>query len=291
MDADEFAASQRAREWFHTLTVPPGAWAVIRADGRGFSPLTEAHFTKPYDERVRQHMTAAATALMTEFGGVYGCTHSDEISVALPPQSQLFGRGLEKLVSVSAGVCSAAFTAAAGLPAHFDSRVWIGTTAGDVADYFAWRQADAARTALSTWCYWTLRHAGRTARQVTADMKGASTARQNELLYQHGVNFNDIPHWQRRGTGLHWQDYQKAGRDPRTGIQTTATRRTLHVNDTLPVKDEYRALVTQILITQAPGLPGRPLHDITSVGEGLCACRRSACSRHRSRGPTGAAQD
>jgi tRNA(His) 5'-end guanylyltransferase len=127
------------------------------ADGRGFSPFTEAHFTKPYDDRMRRHMTAAATALMTEFGGVYGCTHSDEVSVALPPQSQLFGRGLEKLVSVSAGICSAAFTAAAGQPAHFDSRVWIGAAAGDVADYFAWRQADAARTALSTWCYWTLR--------------------------------------------------------------------------------------------------------------------------------------
>ena len=266
MDADEFAASQRAREWFHALTVPPGAWAVIRADGRGFSPFTEAHFTKPYDERMRRHMTAAATALMTEFGGVYGCTHSDEISVALPPQSQLFGRGLEKLVSVSAGICSAAFTAAAGLPAHFDSRVWIGTTAGDVADYFAWRQADAARTALSTWCYWTLRQAGRTARQVTADMKGASTARQNELLYQHGINFNDIPHWQRRGTGLQWQDYEKTGSDPRTGIQTTATRRTLHINDQLPIKDEYRALVMQALTTQTPALPGRPLHGVTSVG-------------------------
>ena len=108
----------------HALTVPPGVWAVIRTDGRGFSPFTEAHFTKPYDERMRRHMTAAATALMTGFGGVYGCTHSDEVSVALPPQSQLFGRGLEKLVSVSAGICSAAFTAAAGLPAHFDSRVW-----------------------------------------------------------------------------------------------------------------------------------------------------------------------
>jgi tRNA(His) 5'-end guanylyltransferase len=58
-------------------------------------------------------------------------------------------------------------------------------------------------------------------------MKGASTAQQNELLYQHGINFNDIPHWQRRRTGLHWQGYQKTGSDPRTGIQATATRRTL----------------------------------------------------------------
>jgi Thg1 C terminal domain len=144
--------------------------------------------------------------------------------------------------------------------------VWIGATAGDVADYFAWRQSDAARTALSTWCYWTLRQAGRTARQVTADIKGASTAQQNELLYQHGINFNDIPHWQRRRTGLHWLGYQKTGSDPRTGIQATATRRMLHINDQLPVKDEYRALVMQVLTTEAPALPRQPLHGVTSVG-------------------------
>jgi hypothetical protein len=110
MDPDDFAASQREREWFHALTVPPGAWPVIRVDGRAFSQLTEAHFAKPFDERMRQHMTAAASALITEFGAVYGCTHSDEISIALPPDCQLFGRGLEKLVSVSSGICSAAFT-------------------------------------------------------------------------------------------------------------------------------------------------------------------------------------
>jgi tRNA(His) 5'-end guanylyltransferase len=42
------------------------------------------------------HMLAAATALMTEFGAVLGATHSDEISIALPPGSGLFGRVQEK---------------------------------------------------------------------------------------------------------------------------------------------------------------------------------------------------
>jgi len=249
VDADEFAASQREREWFHALTVPPGAWAVIRADGRGFSQLTQARFAKPYDERVREYMTAAATCLMTEFGAVYGCTHSDEISVALPPDCQIFGRGLEKLVSVSAGICSAAFTAAAGLPGHFDSRVWIGTSAADVADYFSWRQADAARSALSTWCYWTLRQAGDSAQQATAALAGASTARQNELLHQHGINFNDVPCWQRRGIGLRWQSHRKPGNDPRTDTETTAVRRRLHVDNELPVKDDYRAMVMAAVTT------------------------------------------
>jgi tRNA(His) 5'-end guanylyltransferase len=88
-------------------------WTVIRTDGRGFSRLTEEHFSKPFDERVRGYMTAS-TALMTEFDALYGCTHSDEISIVLPPDAAMFGCGLEKLVSVSAGICSAAFTAAAG---------------------------------------------------------------------------------------------------------------------------------------------------------------------------------
>jgi tRNA(His) guanylyltransferase len=251
VDADEFAASQREREWFHALTVPAGMWAVIRVDGRGFSRLTEGNFSKPFDERVRQHMTAAGTALMTEFGAVFGATHSDEISVALPPESGLFGRVHEKLVSVSAGLCSAAFTAAAGLPGHFDARIWTGASAEDVADYFSWRQADAARSALSMWCYWTLRQAGGSARQVTAALSGAGTARQNEFLYQHGINFNDIPAWQRRGIGLYWQSTGKPGQDPRTGQATTAIRRKLRIDDQLPVKDDYRALITTAITSPA----------------------------------------
>ncbi len=253
MEADEFAASQRDREWFHALTIPPGMWAVVRPDGRGFSRLTEEHFTKPFDDQMRQHMLAAAAALMTEFGAVVGATHSDEISVALPPGSGLFGRVHEKLVSVSAGVCSAAFTAAAGLPGHFDARVWTGASAEDVVDYFSWRQADAARSALNMWCYWTLRHAGSTARQVTDALSGAGTARQNELLFQHGINFNDIPAWQRRGTGLYWKYLEKPGQDPRTGKATTAIRRELQIDDQLPVKDEYRALIAAAI--SSPGLP------------------------------------
>src|SRR5215469_14925153 len=79
VQAEELAAGQREREWFRALTIPPGMWVIIRADGRGFSRLTEEHFAKPFDERMREHMTVAAEALMTEFGAAYGCTHSDEI--------------------------------------------------------------------------------------------------------------------------------------------------------------------------------------------------------------------
>ena len=142
---------QRAREWFHGLTALPGSWIVIRVDGRGFSRFTGERFAKPFDERFSTLMTTTAQALLTEFDARYVYTESDEISVLLDPSFAMFGRSVEKLVSLSAAVASATFTHAAGEPACFDSRLWLGNDTADVLDYFSWRQADAARCALNGW--------------------------------------------------------------------------------------------------------------------------------------------
>ncbi|MCE7001098.1 hypothetical protein LZG04_40710 [Saccharothrix sp. S26] len=165
----------------------------------------------------------------------------------LDPGHAMFGRGVEKVVSVSAGIASSAFTHAAGRPAHFDSRIWIGAGVDDVVDYASWRQSDATRCAVNGWCYWTLRKAGASRQQATRRLEGTSTAAKHELLAGHGIDFDELPAWQRRGIGLWRADHDRSGRDPVRGVDVTATGRHVHVERELPVKDAYRALVRRLL--------------------------------------------
>jgi tRNA(His) 5'-end guanylyltransferase len=144
-------------------------------------------------------------------------------------------------------VASAAFTHAAGEPVHFDSRVWLGNSVEDVVDYMSWRQADAARCALNGWCYWTLRRDGRTARQAGKLLEHTTVADKNELLFQHGVNFNELPAWQRRGIALWWETHDHQGHDPLRGVDVVTQRRRVHVEWDLPMKDDYRRLVERLV--------------------------------------------
>jgi tRNA(His) 5'-end guanylyltransferase len=253
MRPDEFNARMRALEVFHPLRLPPGAWVVLRVDGRGFTRLTEARFEKPFDPRFHAGMVEAARALLEELQALYAYTESDEISLLLPRAWDPSDRELEKAVSLSAGLASAAFSLACGLRAAFDGRAVPCPTDGQVVDYFRWRQADAARCALNGWCYWTLRKAGRSVAAATAALAGRGVAFKNELLFRAGVNFNEVPTWQRRGTGLYREEFRRQGFDPKRGGAVVATRRRVRVDLELPLGEAYGEMIRRLLTGKATG--------------------------------------
>jgi len=247
MKRSDFEQRLRTRECFHALRLVQGAWAILRVDGHGFSRMTESRFEKPFDPRFHDFMARTAQALLERLSGLFAFTESDEISVLLPRDWDLFDRELEKAVSLSAGLASATFSLASGIEAHFDSRVWLGVADGDVVDYFRWRQADATRCALNGWCYWTLRKSGKSVSEATAILKNQTAAFKNELLFQQGINFNDVPTWQRRGTGVYWESYEKEGYNPRLNQKVTTSRRRLKVDRDLSIKEEYSRFIRRIL--------------------------------------------
>lgn len=216
-------------------------------DGRGFSRFTQSRFKKPFDDRFHDLMARTATALLTELHGIYAYTESDEISVLFRPAWDLFDREVEKLVSHSAAIASAMFSMAAQVPVSFDSRLWIGARDQRVVDYFRWRMADAERCCLNGWCYWTLREGGASVAAATAALQGRSVGDKNEVLFQHGINFNNLPVWQRRGTGIYFETYEKPGFDPIRQVPVTATRRRVKVDLDLPMKEGYAAFIRGLL--------------------------------------------
>lgn len=251
MDSDSFEKKMRALEYFHSLRLLPGAWVVIRVDGRGFSRFTESRFEKPFDLEFHEAMLQTASALLEGLHGIYAYTESDEISVLFRPTWDLFDRSLEKVVSISASIASSTFTHIYETVVNFDSRIWLGVDKSLVVDYFRWRQADATRCALNGWCYWTLRKAGESARSATAILDGRSVAFKNELLFQHGINFNELPTWQRRGTGLYWEEYEKPGYNPLQAKEVMVKRRRVKVDEELPMKEAYEQFISRLLDTES----------------------------------------
>lgn len=240
----------RVYETAHDHCVLPGIFMVARIDGRSFSHLTrvEHGFEAPYDERFRDCMLAAMKHAMTcGFTVVYGYTQSDEISLLLRRDESLFGRKLRKLLSVLAGETSAAFSIALGAPAAFDCRISQLPTEDDVVDYFRWRQEDANRNALNGHCYWLLRRQGMSDAEATRELRGASVADRNELLYRHGIQFNALPKWQKRGMGAYWEPFTEPVTDPRTGEDKEREKKRLKIDFDLPMKDAYEAFVRGFL--------------------------------------------
>jgi tRNA(His) 5'-end guanylyltransferase len=244
MSTDPLGDRMRSFERGSDPVALPDTWLLVRLDGRGFTRLTkELHdFDKPFDLRFRALMIETAGALMQDsgVGAQMALTHSDEVTLILPPESQVFGRRLGKLGSVLAGAASATFSLALGQPGTFEARVSQLPTLEHVLDYIAWRQSDAHRNALSGHCYWALRRDGQTARQATSALEGASVADKNELLFQRGINVDQLPSWQKRGVALVWSQIVVEGTDPRTGATVETTRRRLTTKLELPYGAQMR---------------------------------------------------
>jgi tRNA(His) guanylyltransferase len=254
MNFDELDARIRIFETAHDHCVLPGIWMVARIDGRGFTRLTrEVHeFDAPFDERFRDLMITTTQHLMNcGFRTAYGYTQSDEISLLFDRDESTFGRKLRKYESILAGEASAAFALALGAHAAFDCRISQLPSEDLVVDYFRWRHEDAHRNALGAHCYWLLRKQGQSATQATKALDRLPSAAKHELLQQNGIDFDAVAGWQKRGVGLFWEDYEKAGINPRTSQTVSTQRRRIRIEYELPVREAYGELIRNFLC--APG--------------------------------------
>lgn len=247
---DDLDKKMRTYEKSIDQVILPDMYMVARLDGRSFTRLTKeiCNFEAPFDVKFRDMMVNTVKALMDcGFNVVYGFTESDEISLLFHVDENTFGRKVRKYNSVLASVAGAAFSLQLGQIAALDCRMIPLPNLERVRNYFLWRQEDAHRNALNSHCYWMLRKEGLDATSATNQLEGKSVGYKNELLFSRGINFNELPNWQKRGIGVYWVDVEKIGFNPVTQTEEKAIRRKLKIDLDLPLGEEYADLVTSFL--------------------------------------------
>jgi len=187
---------------------------IIRLDGVAFHSFTKK-FIKPWDGVFVAAMHGTTSWLVNNIQGcVLGYTQSDEISLVLQDYKKLdtdawFGYNIQKLVSVSAKMATSEFNRAfnrliALLPddgtdryrkalmenVGFDSRCF-NLPFEEVNNYLIDRQRDAERNSINLLAqhYYSQK-----------ELDGIkSNELQNKLFTEQGINWNNLPYYQKRG--------------------------------------------------------------------------------------------
>jgi tRNA(His) guanylyltransferase len=243
---DSLGDRMKAYERAFDLSLPARMPLVVRVDGKAFHSYTRA-LRRPWDERLASLMDDVAAMLCREMQGArLAYVQSDEISVLLVDyagiDTQAWMRGrLQKIASVAAGLASAWFTAWSGrlwpdgerVPASFDARAFV-LPREDVHNYFVWRQQDATRNSVQALARSIYSH-----RDCT-DRDGAAL---QEMCFQAGHNWNDLPIPQRRGRCIVRRASVRSQPHPITNEVVSVERHEWVVDNEIPVFSQDPAYV------------------------------------------------
>jgi len=274
MNPTVYEEQMRGHEIYSRVRIMNGLWIVLRVDGVAFHGRTQG-LEKPYDATFQNAMVRAARETMETVDSPLCFVESDEASFVIRPDSQMFGRRHEKLVSVAAGTMSAAFVRfpprVGGGNWQFDCRVWVGRGVDDVVDYMSWRQADAGRNCLNSWAQECIRREGfmtgplpkpgmsKTDRYFA--LKGLKNNQLHELLHKHGINFTELPAWQRNGVYIRSDYYHEFDVGKTVSIRPRLLRRMVEMTD-LPHGGDFREMTRdylQRLVDKVPTVKEPPV--------------------------------
>ena len=191
---------------------------VIRIDGKAFHTFTRG-FKRPFDDVLIKTMQETAKYLCEN---IQGCslayTQSDEISLLLIDYQRFetsawFDYEIQKMCSISASMATMAFNRifsetvsdlkvdntkpmgryfeAVYSGAMFDARVF-NIPKEEATNYFYWRQLDASRNSIQMVGQANFSH-------KELQNKSCNDI-QDMLMTQKGINWNDFPTYQKRGS-------------------------------------------------------------------------------------------
>ena len=184
---------------------------IIRLDGNAFHTFTKG-LEKPFDKDFMLIMQKTCKYLCENIQGcVGGYVQSDEISLLLIDYKNLnsdawFDYNLQKIVSIAAAKATLAFNKYVDYVAYTDDspRCWeyrmdkatfdaraFNIPEEEVCNYFIWRQKDATRNSINSLAQAHFSH---------SKLQGKSLSEVQDMLINIGINWNDLPTEQKRGS-------------------------------------------------------------------------------------------
>ena len=198
---------------------------ICRLDGKAFHTFTRG-FKRPFDDVLIKTMQETAKYLCEN---IQGCqlayTQSDEISLLLIDYQRFetsawFDYEIQKMCSISASMATMAFNRifsetvsdlkvdntkpmdryfeAVYSGAMFDARVF-NIPKEEATNYFYWRQLDASRNSIQM--------VGQANFSNKELQHKSCNDIQDMLMTQKGINWNDLPTYQKRGSCIIKEDY------------------------------------------------------------------------------------
>ena len=222
-------------EVYSSLKVPKNSRIIIRLDGRSFHSLArDLNLEKPYDENFYKVISNVCEDLFEEFSAVFVYAFSDEISLLL--DNVPFDGRVEKINSVVASFAASSFVmhyrTEFKKPPSFDSRI-IPISDADILKYFKWRQDESWRNCVNSYGISCMKSMYSNS-EANDKIKGMKLNEIHELLFQNGINLNDIETYKKRGIGIYRKNKKVVGFNKKENKNQTSYRSYIYTDWELP---------------------------------------------------------
>ena len=222
-------------EVYSSLKVPKNSKIIMRLDGRSFHSLArDLELEKPYDENFYNVISQVCRDLFEEFSPLFVYTFSDEISLLFDKLP--FDGRIEKLDSVIASFTASSFVMHYNTqfkkPPAFDSRV-IPVNDDDIVKYFKWRQDESWTNCVNSHgvAYLKSKYPNNVANDK---INGMNLSDIHELLFENGINLNDIETYKKRGIGIYRKNKRVVGFNKKENKDQVSYRSYIFVDWEIP---------------------------------------------------------
>ncbi len=118
-------------------------------------------------------------------------------------------------------------------PISFDSRI-IPIDDASISDYFKWRQDECWRNCINGYGIWALKKEYDN-EEANEKIKGLKSNEIHDMLFERGINLNDVETWKKRGIGVYKKSWEIEGFNPKKNEKTVSTRSEVFVDYELDI--------------------------------------------------------